>query len=130
MTMTQAHPGQPAIETDADHTDPGANADANGPGQPPVHRDQFGNITAAVWRNTTDDGQAYYACTLTRVYRDEDSGEWRDSNGFGARDLLAVHLLSARVAQWIDAAQRRDRRQAREDSNGTRAATDAQTRSR
>ncbi|MEM7625885.1 MAG: hypothetical protein AAF333_09665 [Planctomycetota bacterium] len=82
----------------------------------PVHREVMGSIAAAVWMNHTEAGDPFYVTTLSRTYRDPDSGEWKDSSSFGQRDLLAVAHVAQRAAQKISELTRADR-QARSESD-------------
>ncbi len=78
----------------------------------PVHRESFGAVACAIWRNETAEGEAFYAATFSRTYRYPETGDWRDSQAFGARDLLAVSHVAERAAQQIETLTRADRRQA------------------
>lgn len=81
----------------------------------PVHREVMGSVSAAVWMNRTESGDPFYVTTLSRTYRDPETGEWKDSTSFGQRDLLAVAHVSQRAAQKISELTRADR-QARAES--------------
>lgn len=83
----------------------------------PVHREAMGSISAAVWLNQSESGDIFYVTTLSRTYRDPESGEWKDSNSFGQRDLLAVAHVAQRAAQKVSELVRADRRSQAE--NGT-----------
>ena len=54
-------------------------------------------VGAAIWRNVTDDGQAFYSFTLERSYKKED-GEYDSTSSFNAGDAL----LLAKVADIVD----------------------------
>ncbi|MEO0514750.1 MAG: hypothetical protein AAF086_05575 [Planctomycetota bacterium] len=75
----------------------------------PVHRETMGSVSAAIWMNHTDAGDPFYVTTLTRTYRDPESGEWKDSASFGQRDLLAVAHVCQLAAQKISELTRADR---------------------
>ena len=49
-------------------------------------------ISAAIWRNQNENGEAFYNVTLERSYKDKD-GQWQSSASFNAGDLL----LAAKV---------------------------------
>ncbi|MEM1353880.1 MAG: hypothetical protein AAGH88_03250 [Planctomycetota bacterium] len=76
----------------------------------PVHREQMGSISASVWMNQTEAGEPFYVTTLSRTYRDPDSGEWKDANSFGQRDLLVIALVAQRAALKISELNQADRR--------------------
>lgn len=50
-------------------------------------------VSAAVWRNVTKEGKAFYSVTFERSYRD-DKGAWQSASSFNESDLL----LLAKVA--------------------------------
>ena len=73
----------------------------------PIRKIRYGRITAAIWRNATEEG-AFYSVTLSRTYRDT-SGELQNSTSFSGADLLvAAQILqdSFRVATELRDADR------------------------
>jgi len=66
----------------------------------PVHEIRLGRIRAAIWANPTDTGVRYNV-TLCRLYKDDKSGEWRDSQSFGRDDLPLVMKVSDFAMLWI-----------------------------
>jgi hypothetical protein len=50
-------------------------------------------VTAAIWRNENGKGDAFYAVTFERSYKD-DAGNWQSSGSF----ILGELLLLAKVA--------------------------------
>ena len=66
----------------------------------PVHEIRLGRVRAAVWANPTDTGIRYNV-TLCRLYKDDKSGEWRDSQSFGRDDLPLVMKVSDLAMLWI-----------------------------
>ncbi len=68
--------------------------------QRPVHEVRLGRIKAAIWANSTDQG-VRYSITLTRLYKEQESGEWRTSTSFGRDDLLLVAQVSEMALVWI-----------------------------
>jgi len=50
-------------------------------------------VSAAIWRNTTEKGAAFYSVTFERSYKDKE-GKWKSSDSFNSDDLL----LLAKVA--------------------------------
>ena len=55
--------------------------------QRPAHEVRLGRIKGVIWANTTDQG-VRYGVTLTRLYKDQESGEWRTSTSFGRTERL------------------------------------------
>ena len=69
-----------------------------------------GNLKASIWRYEGDSGP-FFATSFVRTYRDQD-GEYRDTNGFVAGDLLRLSEL-ARNAYTRTNALRREGREER-----------------
>lgn len=59
----------------------------------PVATIRDGALKSSIWRNDSEKG-TYHSATISRVYKDERSGEYRESNSFGKNDLLRVAELS------------------------------------
>lgn len=82
----------------------------NGNGkEKPAHVARYGAIKAAVWRNVSDNGNAtrpMYNVTFSRSYKDGE--EWRDSQSFGADDLLVLSKLANDCHTWIFDQRTRD----------------------
>lgn len=68
--------------------------------QRPVHEVRLGRIKGAIWANNTEQG-VRYGVTLTRLYKDQQSGEWRNSTSFGRDDLLLVAKVCEMALVWI-----------------------------
>ena len=68
--------------------------------QRPAHEVRLGRIKAAIWANSTDQGVRYNV-TLTRLYKDQESGEWRTSASFGRDDLLLVAQVCEMALVWL-----------------------------
>lgn len=69
----------------------------------PAHTIRFGAIRAAIWRNIIDNGNAsrpMYCVTFSRSYKDN-SDQWKDSNSFGADDLLLLAKAADEAHTWI-----------------------------
>jgi hypothetical protein len=69
------------------------NDDAAQPGNHPVAKFRHGGIELTVWRNQTQKGTAYNTIT-PNSYRDERSGEGKNTDSFSATDLLVVGELA------------------------------------
>lgn len=72
----------------------------------PVHEIRIGRIRAAVWVNETENGLRHNV-TISRLYRDEQQGQWRDSTSFGRDDLPLVAKVADHAHSWIYQAQAR-----------------------
>lgn len=68
--------------------------------QRPAHEVRLGRIKGAIWANTTDQG-VRYGVTFNRLYKDQESGEWRTSASFGRDDLLLLAKVSEKALIWI-----------------------------
>jgi hypothetical protein len=72
----------------------------------PVHEIRLGRIRAAIWVNTTENGVRHNV-TISRLYRDEQQGQWRDSTSFGRDDLPLVTKVADQAHLWIFQTQAR-----------------------
>jgi hypothetical protein len=68
--------------------------------QRPAHEVRLGRIKGAIWANTTEQG-VRYGVTLSRIYKDQESGEWRNSASFGRDDLLLVGKVCELALLWV-----------------------------
>lgn len=84
--------------------------------QRPVHEVRLGRIKAAIWANATEQGVRHNV-TLTRIYKDQESGEWRTSTSFGRDDLLLVAQVCQRAVFWIYQQQQDQQGQPPQDQN-------------
>jgi hypothetical protein len=66
----------------------------------PVHEIRLGRVRAAIWANSTDTGVRHNV-TISRLYKDEKSGEWRDSASFGRDDMPLVAKVCDLAHTWI-----------------------------
>lgn len=55
----------------------------------PVARVKIYPVEAAIWKNDGGKGDAFYSVTFQRSYKD-DAGEYQNTQGFNASDLLIV----------------------------------------
>src|SRR6478609_8006200 len=72
----------------------------------PVHEIRIGRIRAAIWMNETENGVRHNV-TISRLYRDEQQGQWKDSTSFGRDDLPLVAKVADQAHSWIYQAQSR-----------------------
>ena len=68
----------------------------------PVDRIRIGRIAAAIWKQTTEDGNQFYNFTIQRTYKDSE-GNYQSSPSFALSDALVV----AKVADRADTRIRR-----------------------
>lgn len=66
----------------------------------PVHEIRLGRIRVAIWANTTETGVRHNV-TISRLYKDDKSGEWRDSQSFGRDDMPLVGKVCDMAHTWI-----------------------------
>lgn len=69
-----------------------------------------GAVKATTWRNAGEKGD-YFTTTISRVYRDERSGDLRDTNTFSGADLLKVSALAQEAYQQSRALRQEQRLQ-------------------
>ena len=65
-----------------------------------MHEVRLGRIRAAVWANSTETGIRHNV-TVSRLYKDEASGTWKDSASFGRDDLPLVGKVCDLAHSWI-----------------------------
>jgi hypothetical protein len=53
---------------------------------------KFFPLSAAIWRNETKDGKAFYSVTFERSYKDGDN--WKSSDSFNGDQLLLLAKLA------------------------------------
>lgn len=68
--------------------------------QKPVHEIRFGAVKLAIWENETQNGTRHNV-TVTRLYKDKDSGEWKYSDSFGRDDLPLLAKVADLAHSWI-----------------------------
>ena len=56
-------------------------------------------VSAAIWRNTTKDGKAFYSVTFERSYKDGDN--WKSSDSFSGNDLLLLEKVAFMAYQEV-----------------------------
>ena len=66
----------------------------------PVHEIRMGRIRAAIWANATETGVRHNV-TISRLYKDDKSGEWRYSQSFGRDDMPLVGKVCDMAHTWI-----------------------------
>ncbi len=66
----------------------------------PVHEIRLRRIRAAIWANSTETGVRHNV-TISRLFKDDKSGEWRDSASFGRDDMPLVAKVCDLAQTWI-----------------------------
>ncbi len=65
-------------------------------------------LSAAIWRNETKDGKAFYSVTFERSYRD-DGGNWKSSDSFNGSDLLLLAKLADQAHTEVEKLRANDK---------------------
>ena len=66
----------------------------------PVATFKQGGVEVSVWKNSGEQGDMYNA-TIRKSYKDERSGEWKESTSFNPTDLAVLAQLSGQAFQAI-----------------------------
>lgn len=67
----------------------------------PIHKLRDGRLSASVWANATQKGDAFYGVTFARVFKKGD--KLQSSTSFGRSDLLGLAKLAMEAHSWITA---------------------------
>lgn len=63
---------------------------------PPVAKFRIGVITATIWQN-----ESHYNTVLSKAFKDQQSGEWRDTDQLSHHDLLNAAKVLTSAQAWI-----------------------------
>jgi hypothetical protein len=66
----------------------------------PIKTFKQGGVEVSVWRNSGEKGDMYNT-TIRNSYKDESSGEWKETSSFSPADLAVVAQLSGQAFQAI-----------------------------
>ena len=66
----------------------------------PVHEVRLGFVKASIWENSVGDNKRYNV-TLTRIYKEKDTDQWKSTESFGRDDLLLLAKAADRAHSWI-----------------------------
>jgi len=66
----------------------------------PVKTFKQGGVEVSVWRNPREKGDMYNT-TIRNSYKDNDSGEWKETSSFSPTDLAVLSQLSGQAFQAI-----------------------------
>jgi hypothetical protein len=77
-----------------------ANDEPSGSTARPVKTFKQGGVEVSVWRNHGEKGDMYNT-TIRNSYKDNDSGEWKETSSFSPTDLAVLSQLSGQAFQAI-----------------------------
>jgi hypothetical protein len=66
----------------------------------PVKTFKQGGVEVSVWRNPGENGDMYNT-TIRNSYKDDKSGEWKETKSFSPTDLAVLSQLSTQAFQAI-----------------------------
>lgn len=66
----------------------------------PVQQFRMGAVKAVIWQNETQQGPRHNV-TVARLYKDQQSGDWKESTSFGRDDLPLLVKVVDRAHEWI-----------------------------
>jgi len=66
----------------------------------PVHHIRINSVEAAIWANETANGTRHNV-TLSRLYKEKESDNWRTTDSLGRDDLLAACKVLDMAHTWI-----------------------------
>lgn len=69
----------------------------------PVHRVRLSSVSAAIFKNETEEGRVHYNTQFDRSYKDGD--DWRHTRSFSRDDLLNLAKVADLAHSWIHAQQ-------------------------
>jgi hypothetical protein len=76
------------------------NDNDTGRAQRPVKTFKHGGLEVSVWKNSTEKGDMYNT-TIRNSYRDDVSGEWKETASLSPSDLAVLSQLSGQAFQAI-----------------------------
>jgi hypothetical protein len=84
----------------------------------PAHKIRISNLSATIWRNSSDKG-VWYSVNPSRSYKKGDE-TWKETDSLGFDDLMTMAKLLDQAHTWIS-------RQMQADSKSRRARQEANT---
>ena len=85
-----------------------ANANEESRASRPVATFRQGGVEVSVWRNNTQNGEMFNT-TIRNSYKEEKSGEWKETSSFSPADLAVLAQLSGQAFQEIVAQKQQSR---------------------
>jgi len=79
--------------------------------QQPVKEFRAGTVSAAIWRNERADGErtvVQHTVRIQKRYRDQTTGEWKNSDYLFPNDLPKVALVVNKAYEFISLRERED----------------------
>lgn len=65
----------------------------------PAGKVQIGNVKAAIWKRTNDQGRVRYATTFERTYKTEKG--YRSGSDFNPQEMLTLLKVARLALDWI-----------------------------
>ncbi|MCI4663148.1 MAG: hypothetical protein MRY74_00360 [Neomegalonema sp.] len=81
---------------------------------PPVETHRDGAVSAKIWRNHTNEGDAFYSVTFQRTYTDPQTEKPRESSSFQGTDLLKIQQLAGEAYKSVSHHRALDREEAKD----------------
>jgi hypothetical protein len=78
------------------------------PVQRPVATFKQGGLEVSVWKNQTKNSDLYNT-TIRNAYKDDKSGEWKETTSFSPTDLAVLSQLASQAFQEIGHLKQKDR---------------------
>ena len=66
----------------------------------PTKKIPLGRIQVAIWENQTETGEIRFNVQVSRIYKNEDTNEWRNSHTFRRDDLPIVRAGMDLAYDW------------------------------
>ena len=66
----------------------------------PVQEFRLGPVKASIWDNTVGENTRHNV-TLSRIYKDRESGQWKTTDSFGRDELLLLAKVADQAHTWI-----------------------------
>lgn len=67
----------------------------------PVMRFRSGSVSATVWENRGKDGILFPTVKLTKLERDKETQEWKETSVFAVNDLPVVAILARKAFEAL-----------------------------
>ncbi len=66
----------------------------------PEKKFRAGAVTAAIWKNQTEDGKEYSTVSFERSYKDKE-GEWQTTNSLRVNDLPRAAMVLNKAYEFL-----------------------------
>jgi hypothetical protein len=98
-----------ASDTDTPRT-PAASPDTRQANRP-VGVFKLGRVRVSIWRNHSPQHGEWFSFTLSRTYKDQKTGEFKNAGSFGVDDLLLLGEVCRQARWWYEDEQARKRQE-------------------